>query len=88
MIFNNVFDVAFTGTDRIITATIPAKCNIDDNDSFFAFKSFALKITRSEKTFADNEPFAASIFCVESKPSKIAFTLAALNRIIEFYKDC
>lgn len=86
-----IFDLTFTGKDRIFLATIPQKTNIESYNTFGVFKSsvplgFPI-ITREEREFDENEPFACSIFLQNDEISKISFSFGNNPRLIEFYSD-
>jgi len=81
------FDISFTSNDRIFAAIVPDKSNCENYNSYAAFKSTALGITRPSKTFEFNEPYVCSIFTINNIPNKITFGLPIAQSLIEFYSN-
>ena len=84
---NFSFDTAYTNGDRILLATIAKKTNYDNYNSYAVFVTSAPFITRQEKIFAPNEPFAGSIFMIQGQPNKVTFSTAGTKSLIEFYSE-
>ena len=83
--FKFSFDTAYSNGNRILLGIMAEKTNYDNYDSYSVFKSIAPFITRSEKKFDLNEPFACSLFTIQGQIAKITFTTAGTKSLVEFY---
>lgn len=79
------FDISYTGTDRILVTIVAANTNCEDYDSYKLFRNLSPTITRQEKLFKINEPYACSIFSINNIPDKITFAVPLSKLLIEFY---
>jgi hypothetical protein len=84
-----IFDITFTGKDRIYMATVPEVTNIGNYNSFVAFKqmiplNFPI-ITRYIKEFEEDEPYVCSIYTIDNKYVKLAFSFGNNPRLLELY---
>ena len=84
-----MFDIVFTSTDRVYLATVPERSNINNYDSFLAFKrnvpnGFPI-VTRSSYDFDETQPYVCSVYTKNSMVVKVSFSFGNNPRLIEFY---
>lgn len=81
------FDISYTGTDRILVATVAANTNCENYESYKLFRNNAPSITRQKKYFEPNEPYVCSIFSIDNIPNKVTFGIPIFQSLVEFYLD-
>lgn len=78
------FDRYISKSDRIMLLTIPKNESITDCRGLKISRNFD-GVTRDKKIFNELEPFASSIYTVNSIISKMTFSFNYPERLIEFY---
>lgn len=81
------FDIAFTSNDRIMCVRIPP-ANQNDSRGLIHFRNVThgvVGVTTQEKS-TSRQPWACSMFFIDSELDKLAFTISYPALMIEFYK--
>lgn len=78
------FDYFFTQGNRLMMLTLPANQSNKDCIGLTSMRS-TIKPSRQHKIFDSNEPYCCSLFLIEGKINKIAFSLNSPEKLIEFY---